>query len=224
MKNFMTIVVTTAVLLGGGAMARAQDEGTGEVSGEASAEVNANAEANANVNTNVAAEGSVAGGPGEPNGPLGVGAAITLTGIGGLEVTYHLNPKLMLNGMLEFVTFSQDNEPSVTTIGLAASAFFNLFDQGWVDLYAGGRLGYLSSTTSQDVGGMTFEQTSSEFDIDLPLRIQIQLHRRVAIHFETGIGFQFQSDEAPGGGTASQTVITIGATQLFATGGFTIYL
>jgi len=219
MKNSMTMVVMIAALLGTGAVAGAQEgEGSGEVTGEASA--SGEVSPTGDTRTPVAAE--LSSGEGAPKGQLGVGAALILSGVGGLEVTYHLNEKMMLNGMLLFVSISPDMGPSTTLFGLGGSFFYNLFDKGMADLFIGGRLAYTSNKQSQDLGGMTVSSTKSDFDIEVPLRIQLQLHRRLAVHFESGIAMQLSSEDM-GNITANQTTIVVGATNLFATGGFTIY-
>jgi hypothetical protein len=211
-KNLFVVALASAGLLVAAPAAFAQE-------GEGSAEVNASAtgEVNANASANVTTPAPAAGEPGK----LGVGGAITLSGLAGLEITYHMSDKLMLNGLIGFANFSPDGDADSTTlIGFAASAFYSLFDHAWADLYFGGRLGFVSDS-GRGGGDLT------NFLIELPLRIEIQLHRRLSLHFETGLAIDFISvDPGMGADSRSTTLIGLGALaggDVFATGGFTIH-
>jgi hypothetical protein len=225
MKTFTLIAFAAAGLLAAAPLAHAQEgETTGTVSGEASASVGTETPANA----------SVAVSSSDAPGKLGFGATLILSGVGGVEAQYHVSDKLMVGGLILLDNFSPDMGDSTTTFGIAASGFLNLIDKSWADLYGGVRLGFLSGSFS--AGGFSADATT--IMIELPLRIEIPLHRRFALHFETGIALDFLTI-SPGAGAPDQsaTFFTLGARgasplglsaggggDIFATGGFTIYL
>jgi hypothetical protein len=225
MKNFSIVATAALGLLVAAPLAYAQDgegETTDSVSGEASA----------TVGTETPATTSVAVTSSDAPGKLGFGATLTLSGVGGVEVQYHMSDKLMIGGVILLDSFSPGGDAdSSTTFGIAASGFFNLIDKSWADLYGGARLGYLSGSTSV---GM-FSADSSAILIELPLRIEIPLHRRFALHFETGLAIDLLTVSG-GGGDASGTFFTLGARagsplgvssgggDIFPTGGFPIFL
>jgi hypothetical protein len=222
MKNSTIVALLGAGLLAAAPLAYAQEgEATGTVSGEASASTETPATASVSVTSS------------DAPGKLGFGATLILSGIGGVEAQYHMSDKLMIGGVILLDNFSPDMGDSTTTFGIAASGFLNLVDRSWADLYGGVRLGFLSGSFS--TGG--FSADASTIMIELPLRIEIPLHRRFALHFETGIALDFLTI-SPGGGAPDQsaTFFTLGARgasplglgagggDIFATGGFTIYL
>ena len=223
MTNLSRIVLSVGLLLLVTRVASAQEgEDTGTVSG--TAEVSATGDAS----LTPPPAPPPAGSPGK----LGIGGTIVLSGVGGLEGVYHVSDKLMVGGALTFASFSPDMGDGTTSVGLFVEGFYNLFDKSWADLYAGARLGYLSGSA----GGGAAAVDASAIVIEIPLRIEIQLHRRLSLHFETGLAIDLVSVDGAGGDT-SVTVFALGAHagsplnvassgggDIFATGGFTFYL
>jgi hypothetical protein len=96
--------------------------------------------------------------------------------------------------------------------GLAAGAFYKLKQYTRGGFWLGGRVAF---AMVNEAGGDT-----SDFALEIPARIQINLGDMMAVHFETGLVFEVAGDGGAlfGGGDA---IALVG--RPFGAGGFTVY-
>ncbi len=220
MKKIIAILAMQAALLAT-PLAHAQDEGSAEV--EASGSVSAEGSASTGSASADASSGYVDAEYGElGHSAFGIGAKVTLLGLPAAEIAFHLSPKLMLTGLIAFVTFTPEGEgaESQTAFVLGAGGFFNLFHHGIGDFMMGGRFMFASADDT-NTGGMNL--TATQIDIEFPARAQLQINHHLAVHFEVGLAISIAGDDGgvttPGGATR----FVLGAGDVFGTAGFTVY-
>ncbi len=155
---------------------------------------------------------------------LGVGVARTLGGDVGGEVEYFLGDQLMLTGMLGFTQFSPDVDgaDSATNMFLAAGGFYRMAGTGQSALMVGGRLVFGNASA----GFTQAEDGSTQFNLEIPARVELWIAKILSVHFEAGMVMAFIPEDgaalSPDSG-ADTTTINIGG-RLFGAGGITVYL
>jgi hypothetical protein len=209
MKKLIVIMAAQAALLIPSIALAQEGEGgvTAEGSASASAEVSATGDANMEVaggaTSNVAA------------GTFGIGYDVTLSGIGGAEIVYHANDKLFVSGIIGFSQFSPDAGDSETVFAVGVGAFMSLFHAGIGDFYFGGRIVYASDDDGTN--------SNSQLDIEIPARVQLQLSRHFAVHFDAGLLLSLTTGDAALTHAGDSTQFTFGAGELFGLGGVVVY-
>jgi hypothetical protein len=206
MRNRLYIAVALIALAAGSAYAQPEEFGA-DLDEEESFGIGEDEEEAADAAP--AEEGPIAN-----DGTFGWGVARALSGFVGPEIEYHVDRKLMITGMLGLVHSSPEMGDSSTTIALAAAGFYRVSGFRPVELYLGGRLVFGNGNDA------------TQFNVEVPARIQFYVSNLLALHLETGLVIAFVPEEGPvlgPPGAAEGTAITLGTGGLFGAAGVTVY-
>lgn len=153
-------------------------------------------------------------------GVWGVGAVQTPSGMRGIEVEYYLN-RIMISIVVGFQQYSPDEGESVTSYAVGAGGFYELLTGTDTALLVGGRIvaGHASVAKVK----------STQFNVEVPARLQWHFSKRLAIHFETGLVVAKIPENsevvgvAPGLGRGEGVAVSFGGASLLGNAGFTLY-
>jgi hypothetical protein len=154
---------------------------------------------------------------------FGIGFSETLAGLRGPEIEYFIGDKLMITGLLAIFMSSPDAEgaDTATVFALAGGGFYELAAGDDTAFMIGGRLD-IGVANEAFTGGM---DGATQFNIEIPARVQVWLSSFLSFHLETGLVLAFIPEEGaviPPGGPADGSRIILGS-ELFGAGGITVY-
>lgn len=156
-------------------------------------------------------------GPIANDGTFGWGVARALSGFVGPEIEYHVDRKLMITAMFGLVHSSPEMGDSTTSLALAGAGFYRIAGFPPVELYLGGRV---------VIGHRGGDASTTQFNIEVPARIQFHVSNLLALHVETGLVIAFVPEEGavlgpqPG---STDTAFAFGAGAPFGAAGVTVY-
>jgi hypothetical protein len=122
---------------------------------------------------------------------LGLGFQSSLSGRQAIEIDYHTaTVTFTILAGLAFFSPDQDGADSNTFLVLGGGAFFKLHDRGRASFHLGGRLVF---STLTNVGPDT---DASQTDIELPLRVRLDVSRHMSLTLEVGLGLSMGGSDA----------------------------
>jgi hypothetical protein len=153
---------------------------------------------------------------------LGLGFQSTLSGRHAIEIDYHANSVTftVLAG-LSFFDPDADGADSQTALAFGAGAFFLLHQHGRASFHLGGRVVFSTLTNSTPAG-----DDASETDVELPLRVRLDVARHMSLTLEVGLALGLGgSDGVPAGSRtpADGNSFSFGTGNLFGSAGLTMY-
>lgn len=209
MRNTTVIAIALVALAAGTAQAQPEEFGE-DLEEEDSFGIGEDEGVEDEADAAPAEEGAVAN-----DGTFGWGVARALSGFVGPEIEYHVDRKLMITGMLGIVHSSPEMGDSSTSFVVAGAGFYRVAGYNPVELYLGGRL---------IVGN---GNDATQFNLEVPARIQFRLSNLLALHVETGLVIAIIPEEGavmgPRPGAANGTAFTLGAGAPFGAAGVTVY-
>ena len=224
MKRTIASLFACAVIVSAAEVARAQVDDPLDALGEetnSTAEIEAEKRAAADA---AAAAQVQAGRDARGNLPYagvwGVGAVQTPSGVRGVEAEYYLD-KIMISVVAGFQQYSPAEGESITSYSIGAGGFYELLTGTDTALLAGGRI-VMGHASVADF-------SSTQFNVEVPARLQWHFSKRLAIHFETGLVIAIIPENtevvgvAPGLGRDQGVSVSLGGASLLGNAGLTLY-